>query len=87
MSTRDVGRLPVVDRDHPRRLLGVLRRTDLVRAYDVALTRRTTLRHRAQAGRLDVSTDAAVSVHEITVQTGAPCIGQRIGQVGWPAIP
>ena len=84
MSTRDVGRLPVVDRDHPRRLLGVLRRTDLVRAYDVALTRRTTLRHRAQAGRLDVSTSAEVSVQEITVQRGAPCIGQCIGQVGWP---
>ena len=50
MSTRDVGRLPVVDRDHPRRLLGVLRRTDLVRAYDVALTRRTALRQSRRPG-------------------------------------
>ena len=84
MSVRDVGRLPVVARDDPRRLLGVLRRVDLVRAYDIALTRRATLRHRAQAGRLDVSTGAEVSVQEITVMPGAACEGQRIGQVGWP---
>ena len=37
MSTRDIGRLPVVARDNRRQLLGVLRRTDLVRAYDIAL--------------------------------------------------
>lgn len=84
MSVRDVGRLPVVARDDPRHLLGVLRRVDLVRAYDIALTRRTTLRHRAQAGRLDVSTGPEVSVQEITVLPGAACIGQHIGQVGWP---
>jgi CBS domain-containing protein/Trk K+ transport system NAD-binding subunit len=84
MSARDVGRLPVVARDNPRRLLGILRRADMVRAYDIALTRRATLRHRAQTGRLDVSTGAEVSVQEITVQTGAPCVGQRIGQAGWP---
>ncbi len=45
MSTRDIGRLPVVARSNRRHLLGVLRRTDLVRAYDIALTRRTTMRH------------------------------------------
>ena len=61
-------RLPVVDPDI-RALLGVLRRTDLVRAYDVALTRRTTL-PTAPGCRLDVST-TQVSLHEITVKTGA----------------
>lgn len=40
MSARDVGRLPVVARDEPRRLLGMLRRSDVIRAYDLALTRR-----------------------------------------------
>lgn len=84
MGVRDVGRLPVVARDNPKRLLGVLRRVDLVRAYDIALTRRATLRHRAQAGRLDVTTSAEVRVQEITVLPGAACVGQRISQVGWP---
>lgn len=84
MSTRDVGRLPVVARDNPRQLLGLLRRVDLVRAYDIALSRRASLRHRAEANRLEVSTGGGLSVEEITVRPGAACIGKRIQQVGWP---
>jgi len=33
----DVGRIPVVDRANPRRLVGVLHRDDIVRAYSQAL--------------------------------------------------
>ncbi len=84
MSSRDVGRLPVVARDDPRRLLGLLRRVDLVRAYEIALSRRASLRHRAEASRLEVSTGGGVNVVEITVQPGAPCIGKRIREAGWP---
>ena len=40
MGPRDISRLPVVSRDDPRRLLGVIRRNDLVRAYNLALVRR-----------------------------------------------
>ncbi len=37
LGGRDVGRIPVVDRKHPKKLLGVLRRHDVVRAYAKAL--------------------------------------------------
>jgi len=40
MGPRDISRLPVVSRSDPRRLLGVIRRNDLVRAYNLALARR-----------------------------------------------
>jgi CIC family chloride channel protein len=40
MGPRDLSRLPVVDRDNPTRLLGVIRRNDIVRAYNLALTDR-----------------------------------------------
>jgi CIC family chloride channel protein len=40
MGPRDLSRLPVVARNDPRRLLGVIRRNDLVRAYNLALARR-----------------------------------------------
>lgn len=83
MSIRDVGRLPVVARDNPRKLLGVLRRTDLVRAYNIALTRRAALRHRAHQVRL--STYESISVEEVTIQPGAPCVGHRIREVAWPS--
>jgi CIC family chloride channel protein len=37
LGGRDVGRLPVVDRRNPKRLLGVLRRHDVTRAYAKAV--------------------------------------------------
>jgi CIC family chloride channel protein len=40
MGPRDLSRLPVVSREDQRRLLGVIRRNDLVRAYNLALARR-----------------------------------------------
>jgi len=40
LGTRDVGRIPVVDRNNPKHLLGVLRRHDVVVAYGRAIRRR-----------------------------------------------
>ena len=40
MAPRDLSRLPVVSRDQPGKLLGVIRRNDVVRAYDLGLARR-----------------------------------------------
>ena len=82
MSVRDVGRLPVVDRDAPRRIVGMLRRSDVVRAYDLALGRRAALRHRVQQVRLGATNEA--SVVEVEVEAGAPCDGRRVAEVAWP---
>jgi CIC family chloride channel protein len=82
MGARDVGRLPVVARDDERRLLGVLRRTDMVRAYDIALTRRAAVRHRAHQVRLGAVTD--VQVQEVTIEENAPCANRRVSEVTWP---
>ncbi len=83
ISSRGVGRLPVVARDDPRRLLGMLRRADLVRAYDIALTRRAALAQRGTQAGLSVST-GALSVEDITIQAGAACDGRRVREVAWP---
>ncbi len=82
MSTRDIGHLPVVARDNVRQLLGMLGRTDLVRAYDVALTRRTQLRHSAQQVRLGSFTGAQVI--ELTIEPQAACADRRVSAVAWP---
>ncbi len=37
LGAMDVGRIPVVDRDDPSRLLGVLRRRDIIKAYQKAI--------------------------------------------------
>lgn len=82
MGTRDIGRLPVISRDNPRCLVGLLRRADLVRAYDLALTRRAAMRHRAQQVRLGAF--SGTHVEELMVKAGAPCIGHAIQEVTWP---
>ena len=83
MGRRDVGRLPVVDRDHPRKLLGLLRRTDLVRAYEAALTRREAKRHHEQETRLDAMT-GNMMVNEYIIHAGAPCDGKILSKAGFP---
>ncbi len=85
MGTRDVGHLPVVDREQPDLLLGWLRRSDLIRSYDVALTRRAALRHHAQRVRLSAARDDDVNVSEVVIEPGAACVGKRMKEVDWPA--
>ena len=82
MAARDIGRLPVVARDNPRQMVGLLRRTDLVRAYDVALTRRAAMRH--QAHQIRLGTYDGVSIQEVVIEKGAPCAGKRVKEVPWP---
>jgi CIC family chloride channel protein len=84
MGHRDVGRLPVVDRNFPRRLVGVLRRSDIIRAYDLALTRRTTQRHQAQELMLDAITPESVNISEVSVERNSACAGQKMCDVDWP---
>ncbi|RME08638.1 MAG: CBS domain-containing protein [Anaerolineae bacterium] len=40
MAPRDLSRLPVVSRNNPKKLIGVLRRRNIIRAYEIGLMRR-----------------------------------------------
>ena len=46
MSEHDIGRLPVVSLTDKQKLLGILRRADVIHAYNLALARRVEQRHR-----------------------------------------
>ncbi len=82
MGTRDIGRLPVIARDDALRMVGVLRRSDLVRAYNIAIARRTTLRHQAQQVRLGEY--SGVSVTEMTIAESAFCNNKQVKEIPWP---
>lgn len=84
MAPRDLSRLPVVAHDNPRRLLGVIRRSDAVRAYDVALSHRAAMQHRAHQARLGAFIADKLGVEEITVEPGASCEGKCVAEVAWP---
>jgi CIC family chloride channel protein len=82
MGARGIGRLPVVSVDDPRRLVGVLRRSDVIRAYDLALTRRATSGHRGVQVRLEAL--RGVDVLELRVEPGSRVAERRIRDVSWP---
>jgi CIC family chloride channel protein len=84
MSRRDVGRLPVVARSNPRKLLGVLRRADVIHAYDLALTRRVSQRHLEQAARLDALTPQRVDVSDVVLEFDSQADGKAIKEIPLP---
>lgn len=84
MSMGDLGRLPVVDPANPRQLVGILRRSDAIRAYEIALTRRVAQAQRQAAARLDAFTPATVRVHEVTIAPGAAAEGKPLRDIPFP---
>lgn len=82
LGTRDVGRLPVVEREGSRRLVGVVRRHDIIRAYNTAIVRRASHQHRAETLRLG-RLDNASFVH-IDIPADSPVVGWRISEIQLP---
>lgn len=84
MSQRDVGRLPVVARENPRKMVGILGRADIIHAYDIALTRRVSQRHKQTEYRLDTMTPVHVDVSNIRVEPGSLIAGKRMKEIPFP---
>jgi CIC family chloride channel protein len=82
LGTRDVGRLPVVDRQNPHRLLGLIRRSDIIRAYRVGINRRLDLQERADKLRLGKLT--GTEFVEIVVDSHSPQAGRQVREVTLP---
>jgi chloride channel protein, CIC family len=85
MGARDIGRMPVVSRSDPRHMLGWLRRPDMLRAYDIALTKRAAQRHRAHQVRLGAISGEYVRIYEIPIDAKSLCDGKRVKDIAWPA--
>ncbi len=82
LGTRDVGRLPVIERDGSRRLIGLIRRSDIVRAYRQAIAKRAHHQHRVEVLRLG-NVDGTSFVH-VDISPTSPAAGQPVSQVGLP---
>lgn len=85
MSRRDIGRIPVVNRQDPRQLVGILRRADIIHAYQVALVRRASQRHRNAAIRLDAFTPSNLDIYELQVEPGSLADGKCLCEIPLPA--
>lgn len=73
MGTRDIGRLPVVARDDPRHLLGIIRRPEISKAYQLATLRRGAVQKQAEhvrIGRLESTEYLELVVEPHSVAAG-----------------
>jgi chloride channel protein, CIC family len=82
MSERELGRLPVVDPDDPSRLVGLLRRADIVRAYRRALLRKLELQQARESLALGHLTHTEVFQILLTAEMAA--VGQRLRDLYLP---
>ncbi len=82
MGIRDVGRLPVVDRANPRRLVGLVRRSDIIRAYQLGIVRKAEIQHRAERLRLG-KLDRTEFV-DIVLPPDSPVVGKRVADLDLP---
>jgi CIC family chloride channel protein len=82
MAPRDLSRLPVVARQDPRQLLGVVRRNDIVRAYEVGSLRREEARHLAEATR--AVNHASAQFVEVAVEPNSVIAGTQVAELGLP---
>jgi Trk K+ transport system NAD-binding subunit len=82
LGGRNIGHLPVVEGRGSRRLVGMVYRRGIIRAYNRAITKQAHHQHRDETLRLDKLDDAGFA--QITVTPDAPVVGLRIREVDWP---
>ncbi|MBG7609711.1 MAG: chloride channel protein [Anaerolineae bacterium] len=73
MSFPGVGRLPVVSREDPSNLIGLIRRDDIIRAYNIALTKRAEIQH--QTKRMQVRNIDGTEFVDFQLQEGNSAVG------------
>ena len=82
MGTRDISRLPVVEEEGSRQLVGLLRRRDIIRAYNSAIIKRAQQQHRAETLRLDRIDGSGFL--QVEIPADSQVVGKRINEIGLP---
>ncbi|MBN2308630.1 MAG: chloride channel protein [Candidatus Hydrogenedentes bacterium] len=82
-GARNIGRLPVIDPEDPRRVVGMLRRSGIIAAYANAHNQSADLIHRVDAMRaLNERSETVLEKH--AVRAGSPLAGTRVRDAGFP---
>jgi chloride channel protein, CIC family len=78
----DVGRIPVVDRHNPRRLLGLLRRGDIISAYAQFLA--DDERQKQHLSKLRLESATGTEMVELTLNPGDDAVGKSLKEIALP---
>jgi len=82
MAPRDISRLPVVSRENPQQLMGMVRRNDIVRAYEVGVTRHEE--GRLTRSKFRIQEASGFENIEVRIEHGSLSDGKKLGEIPWP---
>jgi CIC family chloride channel protein len=82
MAPRDLARLPVVSRHNPKRFLGMISRSDIVRAYNVGLMRKQKEQFAQERSTLRKVT--GLEFLEIKVESNCEGTGRKLADMQLP---
>jgi CIC family chloride channel protein len=76
LAVRDVNKLPVVSRQEPGRVVGVIRRRDTIKAYNIAVSRR--MRHPGAPTSVRLTAGDQAEFLEVDLPAGSPALGKSL---------
>jgi CIC family chloride channel protein len=79
MAPRGLGRMPVISREDPYELLGIIRREDIIAAYDLAITRRSGIQHQTEQARRQAK--ETMDFVEIYLSADDPVVGKTVAEI------
>ncbi len=79
MGPRGLGRIPVVSRENPRQLIGLIGRQDAIRAYNIAMARRSELGQRIK--RTEQERSQGMEFLELLLEEGHRAVGKSISEL------
>ncbi len=83
MSPRGLARLPVVSRQDDETLVGVVSRSEIMKAYEVGILRKQQVQYAGRHMRRRLTRD--VEFVEFTVPADCPVLGRVLAEAGLPA--
>ena len=82
MSSNNIGRLPVVEKEGSRKMVGVIRRENIIKAYDRAITKKAKMQQSTETLRLGKLDDAGFI--NINIPANSRVIGKRVSEIKLP---
>jgi CIC family chloride channel protein len=79
IGIRGVNKMPVVNRDNPKKIVGVIRRRDIVKAYNRALSRRRE--GKIDEAVLSLSNKSDVSIAQLTISSDSQAVHATIAAI------
>ena len=79
MGSRGLGRLPVISREDPDHVLGLVRRQNIIRAYHLALTRRSEITNKMK--QLELDTEDHFEVIHLLVNEDSAIAGKKVSEI------